>query len=218
MEVQKSHIETALSVARDLAFVASIFLIFVGVVYREKFFANLNLPTSLADASLYLILVDAYRVLVDPHHPTVILEWLIVALALMGIVLYACVRKGVSSESRRTVLGVMVAFFVILAFPGLSTLAIDSANNQVYRARNQGLLEARVHIKHERSALFPSQILLDSSRISVLVQASDNLYVIDQHPPTKRYPQANPDATLYSIPVSAVDYVDYSLSFTGTQP
>lgn len=208
-QAEKSLIETGLASARDMAFVASIFLIFLGTVYRHQYFTSFGMRTSMADASLYLILLNAYDVLVD--HAIGVAATGVVAVAALAAISIALRRSPLPAAVNRGIVAAIASVLVVAAFPALAAIGRDSALTQSTKVRGRYLIGARVHIKPERLSAFPQASLLDDASVSVVGQSDRDLFVIYQPPKQKLSPRVAPDADLYWIPRDAIDYVESSL-------
>jgi len=206
---RKSIVESALSSARDVAFVASIFLIFAGVAFRERYFANFDMPTSAAEESIYLILLSAYSVLVE--------NWIaccvaVLVVALLLLVLSQLLRLARAPERvRRGSFVGMASILVIAGFIGLASIAEKTADDHASKVRERFLIGARVHLKPSEAAAYPQKKLLDATALSIIGETSDDVFVIYQPPPISRFPDILPDSTIYEIPRDAIAYVESDL-------
>ncbi len=207
---EKSLVETALGSARDAAFVVSIFLIFVGVVYRQRFFASFDMPSSSSgESSLYLILLDAYEVLRDHWSGVVVTALIAVAVIVgTGLVLRESKLPAATSHGFLAALGIV---FIVAAFPALAAIAQDSANRQSELVRGRNLIGSRIHIKAERVKELPVAALLDSTAVTLLGQTDKDVIALYQPAPTKLHPKVLPDAEVYTIPRDAVDFIESDL-------
>jgi hypothetical protein len=212
---ERSLVETALSSARDAAFVVSIFLVFTGIVYRQRFFSSFDMPPSTAEGSLYLILLDAYQVLLD-HALGV------VSFTIIGVVIVV----GISAALRRTRLplpfshGLLAAIGVVLiicCFPALATVAQDSADRQSAAVRGRFLIGSRIHVKAARVKDLPAGALLDPTAVTLMGQTDQDFFALYQPPPSRAHPNIYPDAEVYTIPRDAVDFIESDLVAASEQ-
>jgi len=205
----KSIVESALSSARDVAFVASIFLIFVGVAFRERYFANFDMPTSAAEESIYLILLSAYSVLVE--------NWGLVCAAVLAatavlLVLSQVLRLARAPERlRRGCVAGTAGLLVVSIFIGLASIAEKTADDHATKVRERYLIGARIHLKPNAAAGYPQEKLLDATALSIIGETPADIFVIYQPPPLKRFPNLLPDSTIYEIPRDAIAFVESDL-------
>src|ERR1700681_1727017 len=206
---EKSLVETALTSARDAAFVLSIFLIFTGLVYRQRFFSSFDMPPSTAEGSLYLILLDAYEVLLD-HWLGVVVTTLIAVLVLVAIAA-ALRRSNVALPVSHGLLAALGVILVVGCFPALANIAQDSANKQSAQVRGRYLIGSRIHIKSERAKYLPAVALLDPTSITLMGQTDHDVFALYQPRPSVQHPNIYPDAQVYTIPRDAVDFIESDL-------
>ena len=102
-----------------------------------------------------------------------------------------------------------------MAFPGLAYLATLSANAQADLVRGNYLIGAEIHVKSDRAKNFPTAVLTDASRTSVIGESGNLLYVLYQPPPAKSHPRVIPDGQVFGISSDAVDFVDYDIVAEG---
>lgn len=183
-------VSKALASARDSAFVAAIYLFFLGFSYRHFFYEYFGLPVR-RDDSIYTTFVYAYQVLDDALIP------LLIVAAALGIVRFASrkargLRWYVSSlEWANTRFAGPIAFIayyripviVLIAFPISALFAQYSARKEAYHYR------FALGPDHAVSSvvLNDTKLMLDSltppNDLYLITSTDDSFYFLRQHRP-----------------------------------
>jgi len=205
----KSLFETALAGARDVAFIASVFLIFAGVVFRHRYYTTFDMPPTMAEGSIYTVLLDAYNVLADHVFGIIVVA---IGLLVLFVGVAAWLRRThIPLPISRGFLTAAAAVLIVTAFPVLAAMAQDSADKQAALVRGRYLIGAMVHLKSTfGNGLSPAK-LLNPVEVSVIGETDRDIFVLYQPVPSKQHPNVFPNGEVIDIPREAIDFVETSL-------
>ncbi|MDB5028259.1 MAG: hypothetical protein JWO66_1948 [Candidatus Eremiobacteraeota bacterium] len=206
---QKSLFETALGTARDVVFIGSIFLIFIGISYREAYYSQFDMPRSLTtEGSVYLLLLDAYKVLYVNKWPLLATAFAVVIAFLAAAALFR--RSHLPIPVGRGLLAGAAAMFVVVSFPLLAKLAGDSAAQRSADFRKNRAAGTTIHVKPTYTSAMPEQ-LKNFRSVSIMAETDHEIFVFYQGPQQPDV-KVTPNPTVFAIPREAINYVESDVS------
>ena len=199
-------ITSVLAIARDVAFIASVYLAFAGFLYHYFYLSAFGIPFTVGTVGASQVLVYSYAVF--SMHP-----WPIIVILAAGVAAYLLISLITQYRRilvyRRMLQSVVILVAALLLFPAVYAAASSAAQDVAIEVRSgQSGNTAHLHFAQDQVGRYTT-VATDSERdqLTIVAETGDRYFVLDQH----RSPSANqclvPDSKVYAVPRGAVSYI-----------
>jgi hypothetical protein len=191
-----------LSMARDASFVASIFLFFIGFVYREEYFNAFGIPSGAMVTNITDYFIYSYAVLRTNWINAISL---LICVSILWLVIRLTLQKhSASLESARLWYAGFALVIFLSSFPIMFSLAASSAVGEVNAIRKgEEVAGTIVKLTPSFTKLYPEFSAANQSEsLSVVGENATSYFILLQQSADAR--GQVPDGFVYELPRTSV--------------